>query len=211
MATETQFIAKSHLAYTGTRTYIRGGDLYACFEIGIRQTQPDLAPNLIKRMRLVREVGADGEWVVTSSGLPDASATIEWLDGRAQQHMAAFIETGCTITQRRPDLPSMVASLTCDQAFAGQMLTKPLASAADFLNAIIEGNKALHQETLESRGEDHSSIRLIYIEDCPSITSGQLQLEFESIGVRASGDRRYSLCRVRSSAFSDDLKICYGF
>lgn len=211
MATETQFIAKSHLAYTGTRTYIRGGDLYSCFESGLRQTQPDLAPSLIKRMRLVREVEADGKWVLTDSGSPDASATIEWLDDSAKRHMAAFFETGSTITERRPDLPSLVESLTCDKAFSGEIQTQRLASAADFMNAIIEGNKALHQETLQARGEDHSTIRLIYIEDFPSISSGRLQLQFEHIGVREAGDRRYTLCRVHSTTFSDDLKICYGF
>ena len=211
MGTETQIIARSHLAYVGDRPYIRGSDLYACFDEGLRKTHPELTASMIKRMRLVREVEANGEWALATSASGNAAATMEWLDTNGEQHLAAFLETGPRISKRSPDLPSMIETLDCDEAFGGEVQTKDLASASDFMNAIIEGNKTLHQKTLRARGEDDSSIRLVYIEDLPNISCGQFRLTFEHIGVRTRGCRRYSLCRICSPAFKDEMKCCYGF
>ena len=213
----TNRLGASSLAYVGGRPYIRGADLYALFDDLIHSKTPDLAPRLIDRFRLVREVRRDGAWYLAPA--EDASATIEFTDARGERRMAGFVEEGAEITARRPDIDSVVSDIAPAGDFAGQARLAPLASRRDLIDGLIEANKAVHARTLAARGLPADTIRLIYIESLPVIDvdarDAGREIEIRHLGEHAAAGRTFTL---NAAQFTDPagrpfapVSICYSF
>jgi hypothetical protein len=217
-------LGTSRLAYIGRRPYIRGADLFALFDDLVRSLMPDIVPGMIDRFRLVREVERDGAWWLgrsdaDSEQMREAAATLEFVDPRGEAWFATFVEDGAPITERRPDIASVVARIDPSGDFAGNARLMPLVSRRDLIDGLIEVNKALHQETLSKQELTGDSIRLIYIEGLPLIEAAPpdpgRDVEIGHVGERRIGGRTYTLNAARVSDPEIDayapISICFSY
>jgi hypothetical protein len=213
----TNRLGASSLAYVGGRPYIRGADLFALFDELIRSEKRDLAPRLIDRFRLVREVRRDGAWYLGQTD--DASATIEFADPGGERRTAAFVEEGAEITAQRPDIASVVSDVALSGDFAGRARLKPLVRRRDLIDGLIEVNKTLHAQTLTARGVPADTIRLIYIESLPVIDvdprDAGRDVEIHHLGARTAERRTYTLNTAQLADLDGrpfaPVSICYSF
>ena len=220
-------LGSSTLAYTGSRDYIRGADLYALFIDLSRKNlpKPD-QPTRITSFKLVREVERDGYWCTTDSRFvepevrDDASATMVFETGEGTLGHAAFFEADHTIDTRVADVAPMIETIESTGDFAGRAVFKPMSQSRDFIDGLIEANKSLHSSTLTQKGLDSGQIKLIYIENFPPLAEledreGMLQLEFTHLGSRSLGAKTFTLNSVSGlrdeSVRWTDCKICYSY
>ena len=202
----------SALSYVGARPYIRGADVFRCFERFARAELPqDEQPVRLRSLKLHREVERDGVWRIDGE-LEGASATLDYSDAGGRARNAVFVESAERITRRAPDIASRVAALEPAADFAGSAEFAPVASSADWLDALIEANKALHVHTLRARGLPTDRIRFIYVEELPWLAREGQPAErvlFRHLGARPSEGRLYTLNQVVRGGGAT-LKLCYS-
>lgn len=206
-------LGETKLSYVGSRPYIRGADLLFWFE-RLRQATPDTAFRIgcIKQFRITREVQFDGTWSMGRH--PDAIAKLDFLSEDGTPGHASFNEGSSIITQRDPDIPSLLQHCQMTGDFTGEAcLTRP-SNFTDLLNGLIEVNKRLHVQTLQTRQIDPAGIRLVYVQDLPVCLadgSDAIDLSIRNMGERHIDGKSYTLCQITSPALPGGIKLCYLF
>lgn len=207
--------AQSSLSYVGSRTYIRGADLFGLFDRQLRALIGDSRmPSAYKSFRLLREVLRDGRWHLPEAGesLPaEASASLDVMLAAGDERRALFIEDGAVITGRTPQIGSFVSDLEDDGDFAGRAKLTGIAGPEDLMNALIEANKRLHSNTLARQGRSPDNIRLIYVEHFPRLDMAE-SLILTHRGSRSARGRTYTLnqARFNRDGQSWEAAICYS-
>jgi len=206
---------QSSLSYVGSRTYIRGADLFGLFDRQLRCLIGDTAmPSAYKSFRLLREVLRDGRWILPEAGesLPaESSASLDVVLAAGDERRALFIEDGAVITAKTPQIGSFVQTLEQDGDFAGRARLSGIAGPEDLMNALIEANKRLHNDTLVQQGRSPDNIRLIYVENFPRLHAAE-SLTLTHRGSRPSRGRIYTLnhARFEQDGQSWEAAICYS-
>jgi hypothetical protein len=195
------------LSYVGGRPYIRGADLYRWFE-----RQVESRAQAIDSFKLLREVRRDGTWLGDKPAEPAAS--IDYRSAAGERRIAWFDERGAIVTAAEPDIGGALLDLDLTGDFAGAARMRPPADTVGLLNALIEANKALHARTLAGRNRSSESIRLVYIENLPTLSvpaKDDMLLRFSHLGERVVRDRRYTLNAVRLPGADQATRVCYSY
>ena len=220
-----RMLGLSSMAYIGKRPYIRGVDLYACFEsLAFACLPADQRPALIVSFKLHYEWHHNGHWWLIDdvtqlrTAVNKPAATLIYRDSCGRSRQAAFFADSDLITERRPDLQSVVQEVEWSSDFSGKVVLKPLLERSDFLNGVIEANKILHVRTLAARGYATDNIRLIYLEEMPVLDSlnpacASIELRFCHVSAHPGPGRVYTLNAVSIALAEEEKtgKVCFSY
>ncbi len=213
-----QYLRPFPMSFLGEREYVHSTTLFASLMLGLEEVGFDW--NSVVRYRIPKLIVHGGRWQL----IPDAnretvpadySAALD-MSASSGSHTAYFVEDGSEITTRCPEQDFPIRELTYQGPFSGSIALASVRHMSDFFRTLVEANKRLHSKELTDRATTTSGIRFIYVENLPRLTSwlnsDEQRLCIRHVGLRAAGDRTYTLNTVNIvGAKGGVTKICFSY
>ena len=215
-------LGSTSFAYLDTRTYVHSTDVFRLFCERMAKQPVDDQPVHVKSFKFTRETGRNGSLFLASPDDEPTEATarsvavLTFRDGQQRERRFYLNDDGPPVSDRRPAQRIEWERPAQAQDFAGQLTCHRIQSNADLFFAIIEGNKAIHVETLRRRGDNApSAFRFVYCESVPfpmpCPPDSPIVLRFSHLGTRRAGDRVYTLNNVQFAAEAAPIRLCFSY
>jgi len=216
-------LGSAPLAFLGNRSYLHSTEVFRFFCDVTASLPPKDQPVLVETFKFLRETNRTGAALILEAGetlppdLPKPVASLAFRTRAGRSHRLLLTDDGPPITERHPEEPPRVQRPLMSGDFSGTVECHDIRSLPDFFVALIEASKAIHEETLRSRGEDPDlPYRFVACETLPLVgilpADGRGVLTFELASLRRAAGHTFTFDSVRFAPGSQPpLNLCIAY